>query len=121
MPGRPQHRRARALRRDPTEAERRLWTALRRRQALFKFRRQHPIPPHTVDCACIEARLVIEVDGGQHGGKRDEARDAALAAVGWVVRRYWNNEVLENLNGVLADIARVLKERRGAADEAPPP
>src|SRR4051794_23425404 len=107
MPGRPHHRRARELRRDPTEAERMLWDALRSRQARFKFRRQHPIPPLTVDFACVEARLVVEVDGGQHGGPADAARDAALAEAGWVIRRYWNNEVIGNLDGVLADIVAV--------------
>jgi very-short-patch-repair endonuclease len=107
MQGRPQHRRARALRRDATEAERILWDALRSRQARFKFRRQHPIPPFTVDFACVEARLVVEVDGGQHGGAEDMARDALLTARGWVVRRYWNNEVIEGLEGVLADIVAV--------------
>jgi primosomal protein N' (replication factor Y) len=107
MPGRPQHRRARALRRDATDAERLLWTALRGRQALFKFRRQHPIPPFTVDFACVEARLVVEVDGGQHGGAVDAARDAALVAAGWLVRRYWNSEVIDNIEGVLADIVAV--------------
>ncbi|WP_137177465.1 endonuclease domain-containing protein [Roseomonas sp. AR75] len=111
MPGRPQHRRARALWREPTDAERALWAALRSRQAAFKFRRQHPIPPFTVDFACIEARLVVEVDGGQHGGQRDAARDAALQAAGWRVLRYWNSEVVENLDGVLADIVAVATAR----------
>jgi very-short-patch-repair endonuclease len=54
---------------------------------------------------------VIEIDGGQHGGAEDAARDEALRAAGWRVLRYWNNEVAENLDGVLADITRVLKAR----------
>ena len=104
MPGKPQHRRARWLRREPTEVESKLWAALRSRQHAFKFRRQHPIPPFTVDFACVEARLVVELDGGQHGGQADIERDAILAAAGWLVRRYWNTEVIDNLDGVLADI-----------------
>ncbi len=111
MPGKPQHRRARDLRRAPTEVEGKLWSALRARQHGLKFRRQHPIPPFTVDFACVEARLVVELDGGQHGGAGDAARDAALAADGWLVRRYWNNAVAENLDGVLADIMAVAAAR----------
>ena len=92
------------LRREQTEAERTLWSALRSRQLRFKFRRQHPIPPYVADFACIEARLIVELDGGQHGAGADDARDTALAAAGWLVRRYWNSDVASNLEGVLADI-----------------
>ena len=111
MPGRPQRRRAQALRRGQTDVERILWAALRGRQMAFKFRRQHPIPPFTVDFACIEARLVVEVGGGQHGGEADAARDAALAAAGWLVRRYWNANITGNLDGVLADIVAQVAAR----------
>jgi primosomal protein N' (replication factor Y) len=111
MPGRPQHSRARALRRDATDVERLLWRALRSRPMAFKFRRQHPIPPYTVDFACVEARLVVEVDGGQHGEAVDAARDAALLAAGWLVRHYWNSDVSENLDGVLADIVATAEAR----------
>ncbi len=92
------------LRREQTEAERTLWSALRSRQLRFKFRRQHPIPPYVADFACIEARLIVELDGGQHGAGADDARDTALAAAGWLVRRYWNSDVASNPEGVLADI-----------------
>ena len=81
-----------------------LWSALRSRQLRFKFRRQHPVPPYVADFACVEARLIVELDGGQHGTGADAARDAALAAAGWLVCRYWNSEVTSNLEGVLADI-----------------
>jgi very-short-patch-repair endonuclease len=111
MPGRPQHAQARTLRRESTDVERRLWFALRGRQALFKFRRQNPVPPYIADFACVEARLVVELDGGQHGGERDAARDATLEAAGWRVLRYWNAQVVENLDGVLADIAAVAAAR----------
>jgi primosomal protein N' (replication factor Y) len=98
--------RARALRRSLTEEERRLWYALRRNAQGAHVRRQHPIPPFVADFACITARIVIEVDGGQHGDARDAARDAALHAAGWKVLRYWNNEVRGNLDGVVQDILR---------------
>ena len=104
MPSPRSHARARRLRRQSTEVETRLWFALRSRQHGFKFRRQHPIPPHVADFACIEARLIVELDGGQHRTGADGARDAALAAAGWLVRRYWNSDVASNLEGVLADI-----------------
>ena len=104
MPAPRSHATARHLRRAATEVEGRLWAALRSRQHGFKFRRQHPVPPFTVDFACIEARLIVELDGGQHGADRDAERDAILAGAGWLVRRYWNTDVISNLEGVLADI-----------------
>jgi primosomal protein N' (replication factor Y) len=73
-----------------------------------RFRRQHPIPPYFADFACVKLKLVIEVDGGQHGGAADAARDAAMAVQGWRVLRYWNNVVLANPDGVAADIQRVV-------------
>jgi very-short-patch-repair endonuclease len=77
-----------------TRAERALWRLLRSHQlAGARFRRQHPVPPYVLDFACIEVRLAIEVGGGQHGGARDAARDAALTARGWRTVRAWNNEV----------------------------
>ncbi|MGK7868921.1 endonuclease domain-containing protein [Falsiroseomonas sp. E2-1-a20] len=104
---------ARRLRRDATVEERLLWRALRRNALGAAFRRQHPIPPFIADFACIEARLVVEVDGGRRGDAGDAVRDAALVAAGWHVLRYWNNEVRGNLEGVLADVVRVLKVRMG--------
>ena len=104
MPSPRSHARARRLRRQATEVEASLWAALRSRQHGFKFRRQHPVPPFTADFACVEARLIVELDGGQHGTGADAARDASLAAAGWLVLRYWNSDVTSNLEGVLADI-----------------
>ncbi|MDO9500007.1 endonuclease domain-containing protein [Falsiroseomonas sp.] len=117
---------ARRLRRDATVEERLLWQALRQNALGAAFRRQHPIPPHVADFACLEAKLVVEVDGGQHGEARDSARDAAMVAAGWLVLRYWNNEVRGNGVGVVADIARVLGERlrregRACPHPDPPP
>jgi very-short-patch-repair endonuclease len=108
-------RRARALRRAATEAEMRLWSVLRNRGVGAKFRRQVPLGPFVADFACASARLVIELDGGQHAESvRDARRDAWLAAEGWTVVRYWNSDVMTNLDGVLADILRRLQERRTA-------
>jgi len=121
--------RARQLRREPTEAENRLWGILRGRQLHgAHFRRQHPISPYVADFACVAARLVVEVDGGQHADA-DAARDAYLTRHGWQVLRFWNNEVLENLDGVAQRIAELLQKpppRPSAAtrereSELPPP
>lgn len=102
----------RRLRKSMTDAERRLWRALRNRQlGGHKFRRQHPVPPYVVDFACVERRLIVEVDGGQHSGQEDAdaARTRALQAQGFRVLRIWNNEVMENLEGVLAVILQALE------------
>ena len=101
---------ARALRTRMTDAERKLWFALRdRRFARFKFRRQVPIGPFIADFVCFEARVVIEVDGGQHAESlQDQRRDRWLAANRFRVLRFWNNEVLSNLEGVLTVIALAL-------------
>jgi len=106
--------RSRALRASMTDAERKLWFALRdRRFAGFKFRRQVPIDRFIADFVCFEARLVIEVDGGQHAGSlRDRLRDKWFAANGLRVVRFWNNEVLSNLEGVLTVLLGELEQRR---------
>src|ERR1044071_3152186 len=95
--------RARSLRHATTRAEAALWRQVRDRQlGGFKFVRQEPIGPFYVDFVCREARLVIEVDGGQHfDNLADRERDAKLNALGYRVIRVWNNQVLENLGGVL--------------------
>jgi Uncharacterized protein conserved in bacteria len=99
--------RARQLRRDATAAERKLWSHLRNRQLVgLKFRRQVPIGRCIVDFACVEAKVVVEVDGSQHADSAaDRARDSALRAKGYRVVRVWNNEVMETIEGVLAVIA----------------
>jgi len=108
------HQRARALRARMTDAERKLWFALRdRRFAGFKFRRQVPIDRFIADSVCFEARLIIEVDGGQHAGSlQDRWRDRWFAANGFRVVRFWNNEVLSNLEGVLTVLSAELEQRR---------
>src|SRR5258708_2336117 len=88
--------RSRALRSNLTDAERRLWSRLRRRQVNgWRFRRQHPIPPYIVDFACIEGKLIVEADGGQHAtASSDPIRDQRLSDQGWRILRFWNSDVL---------------------------
>jgi very-short-patch-repair endonuclease len=102
---------ARTLRRSQKDAERKLRLLLRdRRLAGFKFRRQHPIGPFIVDFCCTEARVIVELDGGQHALRRDSdaARSRYLAGQGYRVLRFWNNEVLGNTSGVLERIVESL-------------
>jgi len=105
-------RRARRLRREPTDAETALWYRLRsRRLNGYKFVRQEPIGPYTVDLICRERRLVIEVDGGQHADNpRDVVRDKWFIDRNYRVLRFWNNDVLGNMAGVLETVAAALEE-----------
>ncbi len=101
--------RARSLRRRSTDAEQELWAHLRNRQLKgAKFRRQQPIGPYVVDFFCLEAGLVVEVDGGSHAGederRADKDRTAHLENCGYRVVRFWNNEVMGNIDGVLERI-----------------
>jgi very-short-patch-repair endonuclease len=107
------NQRARRLRRDSTDAERRMWSALRDRRLLrYKFRRQHPIGPYIVDFACTRHALVIELDGGQHADSAaDIQRMAWLESEGWKVIRFWNNDVLSNTSGVIETILRAVQIR----------
>jgi very-short-patch-repair endonuclease len=93
-----------------TDAERKLWFALRDRRLVgTKFRRQVPIGRFIADFACYELRLIIEVDGGQHSQSvRDMRRDAWLSERGFRVLRYWNSDVLRNLDGVLDRIVEAV-------------
>jgi very-short-patch-repair endonuclease len=95
-----------------TPAERHLWQALRGDALGVTFRRQHPVPPYIADFACIALKLVVEVDGSDHGGRADAHRDAAMRDDGWHMLRYWNNEVLAKRDGVVEDIVRVIAELR---------
>jgi very-short-patch-repair endonuclease len=107
------NQRARQLRRDSTDAERRMWSALRdRRLAKYKFRRQHRIGPFIVDFACTRHALVIELDGGQHAeSTADALRTAWLKGHGWTVIRFWNNEMLDNTRGVIEAVLRALQTK----------
>jgi len=104
--------RARAMRRDPSDAEQVLWRHLRARQlAGYKFRRQVVIGRYIVDFVCIDAGLVVEADGGQHAGHAayDARRSAELAARGYRVLRFWNNEILGDIDSVLGRILMELE------------
>ena len=102
--------RARRLRRDTTDAEALLWSRLRSRQLDgAKFVRQHPIGSYVVDFCCRAAKLVVELDGGQHADNiADEARTRVIEASGYTVIRFWNNDVFESLDGVLMEIQAAL-------------
>ena len=105
--------RARSLRSGMTDAEHQLWRVIRDKQVYAnRFRRQHPIGPYIADFACIEQKLVIELDGGQHQDQRvqDIHRTAYMQAQGWHVLRFWNNEIVNNLDGVLSAIAEHLTD-----------
>jgi very-short-patch-repair endonuclease len=102
---------AQELRKSSTDAESRLWLRLKNRNlGGFKFRRQHPIPPYIVDFVCLERKLIVELDGGQHAGQidRDAERTAYLESRGFRVIRYWNNDTLTQTEIVLDDILRQL-------------
>jgi very-short-patch-repair endonuclease len=103
---------ARTMRAVPTDAEHRLWQYLRAgRLPDFKFRRQQPLGNYIADFVCLEARLIVELDGGRHNGSAsDVKRDAWLTSQGFVVLRFWNNEVFENLEGVVTRILVQLQQ-----------
>jgi very-short-patch-repair endonuclease len=122
-PGPTTLQRARELRRFGTEAEKRLWSYLRgRRLDGRKFRRQVWIGNYVADFFCAEARLIIEADGGQHGEQLDydARRTAFLEREGFRVIRFWNNDVLENPDGVVTLIREALTLPSGSAGRAPP-
>jgi len=104
------------LRQKQTEAEKILWFKLRDRQLDgAKFRRQHCIGSYIVDFACLENKLIIEIDGGQHNQtstiENDEQRTQWLETAGYHVVRFWNSEVLQNTEGVLEKIKELLKQK----------
>jgi len=114
---------ARTLRRNATGAERRLWQGLRREQvAGFRFRRQVILGRFIADFACLDARIIVEVDGATHSTDEETARDAsrstALAAEGFHILRFTNHDVFGNLNGVLETIRMRPTELRPRIDES---
>ncbi len=106
---------ARRMRGNPTRAENLLWQVLRRRMLGVRFRRQQPMGPFIVDFYCSRARLVIELDGEQHASEEkrrdDEERSRRLEQIDCRVIRFWNGEVLNDLDGVVARIRSALAER----------
>ena len=105
---------ARNLRKNPTEAEKNLWYNINQRQLNgFKFRRQQKIDDlYIVDFICTEKRLIIELDGGQHNEEIDKERTEYLEQQDFQILRFWNNEVLENIDGVLV----VIRHKLGITD-----
>ena len=98
---------AKALRSNQTEAEARLWHHLRAHRFMdLKFKRQKPVGCYIADFVCWERRLIIELDGGQHAEQvaYDRRRDAWLRSEGYTVLRFWNNDVMQQLEGVLEQI-----------------
>ena len=124
------HRNASALRKKMPPTEQRLWYFIRRKQlGGFRFRRQHTIGPYVADFACVEAMLVIELDGEQHArGKareRDAKRDQFMDQEGWIVMRFWNHEILNHIDSVQAAIldraensVRATEVERGVRQES---
>jgi very-short-patch-repair endonuclease len=101
---------SRSLRNYPTEAEKKLWQRLNRKQLQgLKFRRQYAIENYIADFVCLERRLIIELDGGQHNDNAHyDERTRIIESKGFLVLRFWNNEVFENMEGVLLVIANTL-------------
>ncbi|HET7223580.1 MAG TPA: endonuclease domain-containing protein [Rhodanobacteraceae bacterium] len=103
---------AKTLREKMTDAERTLWYRLRgSRLDGLKFRRQHPVPPYIVDFYCTEAKLVVELDGSQHGAEVDAVRTASLERRGLQVVRFWDNQVLTDIDSVLREILLTAQDR----------
>ena len=103
---------ARSMRREPTEAEDRLWQELRgRRLDNIKFKRQVPVGRYVADFLCAEAKLIVEIDGSQHAEPRhDQDRDAELKARGFRVLRLWNDDVLKELDAVCDTIIAYVRD-----------
>jgi very-short-patch-repair endonuclease len=111
---------ARELRNGATRHERKLWGMISRLRP--KFTRQLPIGPYIADFACRQAKLIVELDGGQHvDSKRDTRRDAFLAREGWTILRVWNNEVDENPDSVFEAIVARAAECLGGTHPQPLP
>ncbi|WP_149804581.1 endonuclease domain-containing protein [Mesorhizobium sp. NFR06] len=117
-----QRKNAKSMRRAMTDAELKLWNELRAHRLMgMSFRRQVPIGPYIVDFACSTHRLIVEVDGSQHAdaehSRYDEARSAYLAASGWTILRFWNDDVIRDIDNVCQHIVIVA----GVADVPAPP
>ncbi len=116
---RPSTLKAHCLRKNPTEAEKTLWQKIRNHQiGGYKFRRQSPLYAYVADFLCAELKLVVEVDGGQHNdSESDKARTAFLESKGYAVVRFWNNDVLGNIEGVVTSLTLTLSRREREMEE----
>lgn len=113
-------RHARELRSGMTDSERRLWARLRGEQLGVKFRRQHPQGPYIADFACLQPRLIVELDGSQHADRRlyDAQRDEFFQAQGFAILRFATDAPFRNMDGVLQVI---FEQLRVLAGDAPTP
>ena len=103
---------AKLLKQNQPDTEKLLWRGIRNRQSAHEFRRQPPIGPYIGDFICLELKLIIEVDGGQHAeSENGEIRTEFLKGLGYKVVRFWNNEVLGNIDGVLSTLILNLSQR----------
>lgn len=111
---------ARGLRKTMTDVERLLWSRLRGEQLGVKFRRQHPFLNYVLDFVCLELKLVVELDGSQHAEAipYDNERTKRLNDAGYVVLRFWNNQVLEELENVVEEIYRWVQLRKKEFERA---
>lgn len=120
MPIRKPHPNAKKLRRTMPPAEQKLWAQIRRKQlGGYRFRRQHTIGHYIADFACVAVKLVIELDGAQHGfddGARDARRDTFMEAKGWTVIRFWNDAVYTDIESVLETIFDACETARQAKE-----
>ena len=115
---------ARELRARMTDAEKLLWRSLRQEQLGVKFRKQHPVGPYIVDFACIDSKLIVELDGGQHNDdaavKKDTARTQFLEDQGFVVLRFWNHELFDQTEAVVEKIFLTAQARQRPHPNPPP-
>jgi very-short-patch-repair endonuclease len=114
---------AKRLRHEMTDAERVLWRELRaHRFAGLKFKRQEPLGLYVVDFVCYEAKLIIELDGGQHANQQesDAERTRWLESCGFRVVRFWNNDVLTNIEGVMQEIEKELSPHTSPSSPSSP-
>ena len=110
---------ARNLRKNQTDAEQILWHQLRSRRFLnFKFRRQYPVEPYIADFICLELKLIIEIDGSQHCDQcdKDTERTLFLNQRGFKVVRFWNNELFDNIEGVLECIRLAVEKQKSIVE-----
>jgi very-short-patch-repair endonuclease len=105
---------AKSLRTDLTDAERRIWSRLRREQLGCRFRRQHPLGGYVLDFACLDPKLIVEIDGSQHMDQvsYDERRTAWLTQQGFRVLRFWSNDALSQTDAVIAEVLAAVQAAR---------
>ena len=114
---------AQLLRKELTDVERMLWSRLRGKQLGIKFRRQHPFMHFVLDFVCLELKLVVELDGSQHAEAKsyDDYRTKCLHDAGYVVLRFWNSQVIDELENVVEEIFRRIELRKKEFGRTPSP